>query len=61
MTDQDEHANNTNPCVGLCVTDDSGMCIGCFRTEDERAMWYQETNEWRETALVQLKEREDNV
>jgi hypothetical protein len=55
----DEHANNTNPCQGICVADDNGLCIGCFRTDDERSKWYEETNDWREEVLIKIKEREE--
>ena len=58
-TGPDEHANNTNPCVGICATDGDGMCIGCFRTDEERLGWYSETIEWREQVLIKLKEREE--
>jgi predicted Fe-S protein YdhL (DUF1289 family) len=58
MTD---HANVTNPCVGICVADENGMCIGCYRTDEERMNWYQETDAWREQVLKELPEREENV
>jgi predicted Fe-S protein YdhL (DUF1289 family) len=57
----DDHANLTNPCVGICVSDDNDMCIGCYRTQDERASWYSESKEWRETVLADLPKREENV
>jgi predicted Fe-S protein YdhL (DUF1289 family) len=54
-----EHANNTNPCQGICISDNNDICIGCFRTADERSTWYEETNEWREQVLIKIKEREE--
>lgn len=57
----DDHANLTNPCVGICVSDDSGMCIGCYRTQDERNNWYSESTAWRETVLADLPKREEDV
>jgi len=59
MSNPSEHANNTNPCIGVCMTDDDGICVGCFRSQEERASWYEETNEWREQVLTILKEREE--
>lgn len=56
-----EHANNTNPCQGICVQDDDDFCIGCFRTSEEKDKWYSESNEWRENTLNQLKIREEDV
>ena len=59
MNEQDlEHANNTNPCQGICSQDDKGYCIGCFRTAEERSNWYRQSNEWRERVLEEIKVRE---
>lgn len=58
MTD---HANKTNPCVGICVSNDEGVCIGCFRTNEERMDWYQETDTWREDVLKELANREKKI
>lgn len=55
-----EHANATNPCEGYCQSED-GICLACFRTEDERENWYRETNGWREATLVEIKKRKDNI
>jgi len=57
----DDHANLTNPCVGICVSNEDGTCIGCFRTADERSNWYIESTEWRETVLADLPKREADV
>jgi predicted Fe-S protein YdhL (DUF1289 family) len=59
MTNSIDHANSTNPCQGICATDDQGVCVGCFRTLEERAKWYEESNEWREQVLITIKEREE--
>ena len=35
-----------SPCVGICKIDDnSKLCIGCLRSEEEIAMWPQINNE----------------
>jgi len=28
-----------SPCVGVCQSDDKGLCLGCFRTREERQKW----------------------
>jgi len=28
-----------SPCVGVCQSDDKGLCLGCFRTREERLNW----------------------
>ncbi len=61
MTETDDHANQTNPCQGICVSDENGTCIGCYRTEEERNNWYIETPEWRENVLKQLQDREEKM
>jgi len=57
----DDHANLTNPCVGICVSDEHGNCIGCYRTQDERNNWYIESTEWRVTVLTELPGREADM
>lgn len=60
MTDMDnDHANQTNPCQGICAVDEEGYCVGCFRTSDERSNWYLESAEWREKVLEEVKKREE--
>jgi len=57
----DDHANLTNPCIGICVSDDSGTCIGCYRTQDERNNWYVESTDWRVQTLAKLTVREEEM
>ena len=28
-----------SPCIGICHLDDSGLCVGCFRSAAEIAGW----------------------
>ena len=28
-----------SPCIGICHLDDSGLCVGCFRSGGEIAGW----------------------
>ena len=59
MTDMDNHANDTNPCQGICAIDADGYCVGCFRTWTERDQWYEESASWRESVLIEIKKREE--
>lgn len=60
MTDMaNEHANSTNPCVGICAVDENGFCVGCLRTDEERMQWYNESSDWRESVLKEIKKREE--
>lgn len=55
-----EHANSTNPCQGVCQVDDD-FCVACFRTSEERANWYKETNNWRDSILIEIENRKDKL
>jgi predicted Fe-S protein YdhL (DUF1289 family) len=55
-----EHANSTNPCEGYCQSED-GVCLACFRTDDERIKWYMESDDWREIVLEKIKVRKENL
>ncbi|BCE03207.1 DUF1289 domain-containing protein [Marinicellulosiphila megalodicopiae] len=28
-----------NPCKNICINGEKGLCIGCFRTREERQHW----------------------
>lgn len=55
-----EHADATNPCQGVCVID-SGHCIACCRTAEEREQWYDQTNQWREETLEKISQRHSDL
>lgn len=55
-----EHANNTNPCQGVCVVDGE-FCIACMRTIDERSRWYELTNNERDAILEEIANREQGL
>ena len=47
-----------NPCVQICTTDaDSGLCMGCNRTEEEINNWMSLTPEQRIEIVKQLESR----
>ncbi len=54
-----EHANESNPCQGICVIDEKDFCIGCSRTLEEKDNWYKESNEWRDNVIAEIKKREN--
>jgi predicted Fe-S protein YdhL (DUF1289 family) len=60
MVNDIEHANNTNPCQGVCVVD-SGFCIACMRTAEERSRWYELTNAERDQILEEITIREQGL
>jgi predicted Fe-S protein YdhL (DUF1289 family) len=47
-----------SPCITICQMDDqSGFCIGCFRTLDEIRDWMIMTAEQKRQVLQQLEQR----
>ena len=45
-----------SPCLKICTLVD-GMCIGCFRTQDEIREWIIYTDEQKRVVLEKLEER----
>ena len=45
-----------SPCIKVCTLED-GICIGCFRTQDEIREWIIYTDEQKRVVLEKLEER----
>ena len=45
-----------SPCIKVCILED-GICIGCFRTQDEIREWIIYTDEQKRVVLEKLEER----
>ncbi|WP_038174453.1 DUF1289 domain-containing protein [Vibrio pacinii] len=45
-----------NPCIGVCQTNSSGMCIGCGRSREERYQWYKLPEHQRREILFRLEQ-----
>ena len=47
-----------SPCISICEMDAStNLCVGCYRTRDEIALWGRATNTEKLAILDQLRER----
>ena len=47
-----------SPCLGICQLDlDSALCIGCFRTRDEVAVWGAASDGVKRDILAKTLER----
>tara|TARA_B110000503_G_scaffold68024_1_gene106379 strand:+ start:14 stop:190 length:177 start_codon:yes stop_codon:yes gene_type:complete len=58
MSEKIPYLEVINPCVQICTTDaDSGLCIGCNRTEEEINNWMSLTPEQRIEIVKQLESR----
>lgn len=51
--------NIVSPCISVCQYDHEEVCMGCFRSTDERLIWKdtQTSNEWKEHNLAEIKQR----
>ena len=51
--------NLPSPCVSICKLNKStGFCEGCYRTENEIALWTSMNNDERLSLLPILRERQ---
>jgi len=47
-----------SPCVSVCrISDQTGLCAGCFRTLEEIALWSQYANEEKAEVLRRVNQR----
>jgi predicted Fe-S protein YdhL (DUF1289 family) len=47
-----------SPCNDICTTDpESGLCIGCGRTQEEISNWLFFNNKQKKRVLMNLKSR----
>ena len=46
-----------SPCIGICHLDDSGLCVGCFRSAAEIAAWGSLSREARLALMATLPDR----
>ena len=58
MSEKIPYLEVISPCVQICILNsDSGLCIGCNRTEEEIANWMSLTPEQRIEIVKQLESR----
>ena len=47
-----------SPCNDICTQDlQSGLCIGCKRTQEEIANWIKYTDEQKKQVLIDIENR----
>ena len=46
-----------SPCIQVCLLDESGTCIGCFRTASEIGAWLSYSPERRRSIIEELPQR----
>lgn len=46
-----------SPCVGICQSDEKGLCLGCFRSRDERSEWITLTSDDKQKVIKRCQQR----
>ncbi len=52
-----------SPCIGICQSNDKGLCIGCMRSRKERQEWRDLANDEKQKVIkrcIQRKKRQEN-
>lgn len=57
MSMQLEFFDVPSPCIGICQSDDKGLCIGCFRSREERQTWIHLTSDDKQKVIKRCKQR----
>ena len=53
-----ERMNKMSPCIGVCSIDPkSNLCLGCFRSSDEIAIWPMIDNQKALEIMKEIKKR----
>ncbi len=49
-----------SPCISVCrISDNSGLCMGCFRTGDEIASWSSASDDGKRGIWKRIEQRMD--
>lgn len=46
-----------SPCVGICQTDEKGLCLGCMRNRDERTQWISFSADDKQKVIKRCQQR----
>ena len=46
-----------SPCVGICQSNEKGLCLGCFRSRDERTKWVSFTSDDKQKVIKRCQQR----
>ena len=46
-----------SPCVGICQSDEKGLCLGCLRTRDERTQWISLSSDDKQKVIKRCQQR----
>lgn len=57
MSMQLEFFDVPSPCIGICQSDEKGLCKGCFRSRDERQTWIHLTSDDKQKVIKRCQQR----
>ncbi|XQW84214.1 DUF1289 domain-containing protein [Thalassotalea piscium] len=57
MSMQLEFFDVPSPCIGICQSDDKGLCKGCFRSREERQTWIHLTSDDKQKVIKRCQQR----
>ena len=46
-----------SPCIGVCQSDEKGLCLGCLRNRDERLHWITLTSDDKQKVIKRCQQR----
>lgn len=62
MTEIWQRQEIDSPCIKICVIHpDAKLCVGCYRTGDEIAIWSRLTPEARRAIMADLPDRAKSI
>ncbi|PLX05479.1 MAG: DUF1289 domain-containing protein [Marinilabiliales bacterium] len=52
------NSNVKSPCIHVCVKNEDGICMGCFRSMEEIRMWYKYSDKEKIDVKEKAKKRQ---
>ena len=46
-----------SPCIGVCQSDEKGLCMGCLRNRNERLHWIELTSDDKQKVIKRCQQR----
>lgn len=46
-----------SPCVGICQTNEKGLCLGCMRSREERSQWIRLSSDDKQKVIKRCQQR----
>ena len=50
-----------SPCIGVCQTNEKGLCLGCLRTRNERSQWIKLSSDDKQKVIKRCLQRKNRL